>query len=69
MEADSETSVCVKNIDDICRVCLSSDEINEFIFRNEIKVSDIEDTFTLSEKLKLYGGIEVSSAISFNLNN
>ncbi|XP_046609722.1 zinc finger protein 420-like [Neodiprion virginianus] len=59
MDVSAETSVSRENLDDVCRVCLSSDPGNEFIFRNEAKISNTNNTFTLSEKLQLYGGIEI----------
>lgn len=66
MDIKIETNIAVNNLDDACRVCLAADDSNQLIFHDEdAEGSKADERPTLSEKIKLYGGIEVSFMISF----
>ncbi|XP_012253673.2 zinc finger protein 271-like [Athalia rosae] len=59
MDVEIEGSIALENLDRVCRVCLSTDGNNQYIFQDDIGEKEVGDTFTLSQKLQVYGGIEI----------
>lgn len=65
MEIESKESVLPDDTDGLCRICLTANHNNQYIFGAARNDSDGTDTYDLSDKFRLCSGVEVS--LIFNL--
>ncbi|XP_076629256.1 uncharacterized protein LOC143345752 [Colletes latitarsis] len=59
METESEMTVLLNGTGNLCRICLTTNQNNQYIFGVKWNNRDSEDTFDLSEKFRLCSGVEI----------
>ncbi|CAK9795082.1 Zinc finger protein 420 [Anthophora quadrimaculata] len=59
MEIENKPTIPLNDNGNVCRVCLTTNQSNQCIFRAERNDSDNRDVTDLLEKLRLCGGVEI----------
>lgn len=60
MEVENKATILSNDCGNVCRVCLATNQSNQYIFDGKRSNLINEDIIDLSEKLRLCTGVEVS---------